>query len=209
MYCRLIRFQGKPEKTDEGLKLWSGTVLPALKKQHGFSGVTFLGDRETGVGLSVTYWETEQAMKEAREHGRPEGNKALEMSSGSIVEEDECEVAVLERFEPAPAGSWVRLNSVTTQAAHIADATAIFKARVVPATEKQPGARTAYSFINRQTGRTFTGTTWDTQKHLKDSAEIAAGMREEAIKKFGLQNAKVETFEILFTEILAPAATRL
>ncbi len=208
MYCRVIRLKGNPDKADEGFKLWTSGVLPALKKQHAFGGATFLGNRETGEAFSVTYWETEKAMKEARENVRPEGLKVLGMTGGSIVEEDECEVAVLERFKPAKAGARVRVTSATTEAAHVAEAISFFKTKVVPAVEKQPGVRTAYCFVNRQTGRTFTGAIWDTQKDLQNSAALAAGLREEAVKKFGLQGAKVETFEVLFTEILAPAATR-
>jgi heme-degrading monooxygenase HmoA len=205
MYCRVVRFKGTPDKADETLKLWTSGVLPALKKQHGFAGTTLLGNRQTGDAYSVSYWETEKAMK-AREHVRPEALKALGIT-GNIVEEDDCEVAVLERFKPAKVGAWLRLNSFTTEAAHIAEAISFFKTKVVPATEKQSGARTAYCFVNRQTGRTFSGSIWDTQKDLQNSAALAAGLRDEATKKFALKGPKVETFEILFTEILAPAAT--
>jgi heme-degrading monooxygenase HmoA len=207
MHCRVIRLKGTPDKADEARKLWTSGVLPALKKQHGFAGATLLGNRQTGDAYTVTYWETEKAMKEAREHVRPEALKALGMTGGSIVEDDECEVAVLERFKPAKVGAWLRLNSFTTEAAHIAEAISFFKTKVVPTTEKQSGARTAFCFVNRQTGRTFSGSTWDTQKDLQNSAALATGLRDEATKKFALKGPKVETFEILFTEILAPAAT--
>ena len=207
MHVRVIRLMGKPDKTDEGLKLWTSGVVPALKKQHGFVGATFVGNRQTGGGLSVTYWETEKAMKEAREHVRPEGIKVLGMTGGSIVEEDECEVAVLERFKPAKAGAFIRLTSATTEPAHLAEAISFFKTKVVPSTENQPGVRTAFCYVNRQTGRTFIGSAWDSEKDLQNSAATATGLRDEAIKSFALKDAKVETFEVLFTEILAPAAT--
>ena len=207
MHCRVIRLKGTPDKADEALKLWTSGVLPALKKQHGFAGATLLGNRQTGDAYTVTYWETEKAMKEAREHVRPEAVKALGITGGNIVEEDDCEVAVLERFKPAKVGAWLRLSSATTEAAHVSEAISFFKTKIVPTIEKQPGARTAFSFVNRQTGRTFTGSAWDTEKDLQNSAAVAAGVRDEATKKFALQGAKVETFEILFTEILTPAAT--
>jgi heme-degrading monooxygenase HmoA len=207
MHCRVIRLKGTPDKADEALKLWTSGVLPALKKQHGFAGATLLGNRQTGDAYTVTYWETEKAMKEAREHVRPEALKALGITGGNIVEEDDCEVAVLERFKPAKVGAWLRLNSATTEAAHVSEAISFFKTKIVPTIEKQSGARTAFSFVNRQTGRTFTGSAWDTEKDLQNSAAVAAGVRDEATKKFALQGAKVETFQILFTEVLTPAAT--
>jgi len=207
MYCRVVRLKGTPDKADEALKLWTSGVLPALKKQHGFAGTTLLGNRQTGDAYTVSYWETEKAMKEAREQVRPEALKALGMTGGNIVEEDDCEVAVLERFKPAKVGAWIRLNSITTEAANVAEAISFFKAKIVPTLEKQPGVRTAFSFVNRQTGRTFTGSTWDTEKDLQNSAAVIGGLREEATKKFAIKGSKVETFEVLFTEILAPATT--
>jgi len=207
MYVRVIRLKGTPEKADEALKHWTSGVLPAVKKQKGFAGVTVLGNRQTGDGYSVSYWETEKAMKEAREHVMPEGLKALGMTGGSIVEEDECEVAVLERFKPAKAGAFIRLTSGTFPAANVAEAISFFKTNVVPTAKNQPGVRTAFAFVNRQTGRTFSGSGWDSQKDLENSAATATGLRDEAIKKFSAKGAKVENFEVLFTEILVPAAT--
>src|ERR1700674_530625 len=89
-YARALRLKGDPSKVEESIKLFTQNTLPLLKKQKGFTGVTLLGNRKTGDGLSVTYWETEATMKEARGQVRPEALKVLEKTGGSIVEENEC-----------------------------------------------------------------------------------------------------------------------
>jgi len=206
-YARVIRLKGDPSKIDEAVRLWTTEILPLIKKQPGLTGVTLLGNRKTGDGLSVSYWESEAAMKQARSQVRPEGQKTLAKTGGSIVEEDECEIAVLERFKPPMAGVYARVTTVQGDPAHASEAISNFKENVVPMVEKQAGARTAYFFVNRQSGKVFAGQIWDTEHDLQKADESISPLRTEAIKKFGGRDAKIEAFEILFTEILTPVAS--
>ncbi|HEV2014217.1 MAG TPA: hypothetical protein VGR77_10085 [Candidatus Dormibacteraeota bacterium] len=203
-YTRVVRLKGDPNKVDEAIKLWTQDILPLLKKQKGFTGATLLGNRKTGDGLSVSYWETESTMKDARGQVRPEALKVLGKTGGSIVEDDECEVALLERFKPPMAGAWARVTTVQGDPAHVSDAISNFKETIVPTIAKQAGARTAYFFVNRQSGKVFAGSIWDTEHDLQKAEASIGNLRTEAIKKFGGRDAKIEAFEIYFTEILAP-----
>jgi heme-degrading monooxygenase HmoA len=205
-YTRAIRLKGDPNKVDEAIKLWTQDILPLMKKQKGFTGVTLLGNRKTGDALSVSYWETETTMKDARGQTRPEALRVLGKTGGSIVEENECEVALLERFKPPMAGAWARVTTVYGDPAHSSDAVSNFKENIVPAIAKQTGARTAYFFVNRQSGKTFAGSIWDTEHDLQTSETSIGTLRADAVKKFGGRDARTEAFEIYFTEILTPVA---
>ena len=143
-------------------------------------------------------------MKDARAQVRPEALKMLSKVGGSIVDDDECEVALLERFKPPMAGACARVTTVQGDPAHAADAISNFKENIVPAIQKQPGARTAYFFVNRQSGKTFAGSIWDTEHDLQKSETAIGTLRADAIKKFGGRDAKSEAFEIYFTEIRTP-----
>lgn len=206
-YARVIRLKGDPSKIDEAVRLWTTETLPLIKKQPGFTGVTVLGNRKTGDGLTVAYWESEAAMKQARGQVRPEALKVMEKTGGSIVEEDECEVAVLERFKPPMAGVYARVTTVHGDPAHASEAISNFKENIVPMVEKQAGVRSAYFFVNRQSGKVFAGQIWDTEHDLQQADASISPLRTEAIKKFGGHDAKIEAFEILFTEILTPVAS--
>ena len=205
-YARVVRLKGDPSKIDEAVRLWTTNILPLIKKQPGFAGATLLGNRKTGDGLSVSYWESEAAMKQARPQVRPEALATLGKTGGSIVEEDECEIAVLERFKPPMAGVYARLTTVQGDPAHASEAVSNFKENIVPMVEKQAGARTAYFFVNRQSGKVFAGSIWDTEHDLQQADASISPLRTEAIKKFGGHDAKIEAFEIYFTEILTPVA---
>lgn len=206
-YCRVVRLKGDPNRVDEAIRLWRQEILPMLKMQKGFGGATLVGNRETGDGLSVSYWESEATMKEARGHVRPEALKVLSKTGGSIVDDDECEVASLERFKEPKSGVWARVTTVQGDPAHVSEAISNFKEKIVPSIQKQSGVRTALFFVNRQTGKTLAGSVWDTAQDLQKSEAMISGLRAEAIDKFGGRNARTEVFEIYFTEILAPATS--
>jgi heme-degrading monooxygenase HmoA len=206
-YGRVVRLKGDPSKINEAVRLWTQDILPLLKKQPGFTGATLIGNRKTGNGLSVSYWESESAMKQARGQVRPEALKVMGQTGGSIVEEDECEVALLERIKPAKAGVWARITTVHGDPAHISEALSNFKEKIVPVIQKQSGARTALFFVNRQTGKTFGGSVWDTEQDLQNSEASIASLRAETIKKFGGKDAVTEVFEVYYTEILTPVAS--
>ena len=208
MFRRVVRLEGDANKTDEALKLWTESVLPLIKKQKGYAGVSMLRNRTTGDGVSVTYWETEQAMKESRGNIRPEAQRIMASTGGSIVEENDCEVAVMERFQPPKANVWVRLTTIEGDPSKIDKGIADYKSSVVPTVQKQRGARAAILLVDRQAGKSFSGTLWDTEKDLQNSEAAVSGLRKEIADKVGAKGPRVEAFEIAFTEILTPVARR-
>lgn len=207
-YCRVVRTRNEPGKVDDSISAWTQDVLPVLKKQKGFAGATLTGNRKTGDGLTITFWLSEAEMKLARGQVRPEALKMLERLGGSIVEDDECEVALLERFQSPKSHVFVRITTVHGDPAQLDKSISNFTEKIVPTIRKQSGARTALFFVNRQTGKTFAGSVWDTEQDLQKSEAAIRELRADAVKNFGGRDPKTEAFEIYFTEILTPASVR-
>jgi heme-degrading monooxygenase HmoA len=69
MYSRTVTLQVQPGKTDEAVRIYRDSVIPAAKKQHGFKGAMLLTDSTTGKGYSITEWETEADMKAGETSG--------------------------------------------------------------------------------------------------------------------------------------------
>lgn len=203
-HARVVRLKAEPTNTDQAVTQWTSGIFPLLKKQEGFRGATLAGNRKTGDALSVSYWESELAMKNARTQVRPQAEAILAKTGGRIVEDDECEVMVQERIQPPKAGVFVRVTTVEADPAKTAEGIAHFKEKIVPAIRAQSGARTALLLVNRKSGRTFSASGWDTEKDLKASEAAVTALRDEAIRKFGGKGGKVEAFEVYFTEILMP-----
>jgi len=208
MFSRVVRLKGDANRTDEALKLWKESVLPLIKKQKGYAGVSMLTNRKTGDGFSVSYWETEQAMKESRPNIRPEAQQTMASVGAAIVDENECEVAVMERFQAPKANVWARVTTIESDPSKADQGIADYKSSVVPAVQKQPGARAAVLLVDRKAGRSFSGTLWDTEKDVQNSEAAIGGLRKEIAEKIGAKSPKVEVFEVAFTEILAPTAVR-
>jgi len=59
-FARLTITQAKTESLDEMVKLYSESVVPAAKSQKGYLGIMLLTNRETGKGLSIALWESEE-----------------------------------------------------------------------------------------------------------------------------------------------------
>jgi heme-degrading monooxygenase HmoA len=203
-HARVVRLKAEPAKTDQTIRQWTSEIYPLLKKQEGFRGVALVGNRQTGDALSVTYWESEEAMRNARGRVRPQAEKILSQTGGKIVDDDECEIAVQERIQPPKAGVFVRVTTVEADPAKVADGIAYFKEKVVPVIRAQAGARTALLLINRKSGRTFAASGYNTEQDLRKSEPAITALRDEAIKKFGGKSGKVDVFEVYFTEILTP-----
>jgi hypothetical protein len=63
MHARVTRFEGSPDKVDEGITFIKETVIPGAKQITGFKGGYWLVDRQAGKGFSVTFFESESALK--------------------------------------------------------------------------------------------------------------------------------------------------
>jgi heme-degrading monooxygenase HmoA len=205
-HARLVRLKNDPANTDAAIKRWTNEIFPLIKKQDGFRGVSLVGNRKTGDGFAVTYWDSERAMQNARTQVRPQAETFLKSTGGKIVDDDECEVVVQERIQPAKAGVLIRVTTIEADPAKAAEGIAHYKEKVVPVIRAQAGARGALLFVNRKSGRSFSATAWDTEKDLQNSEAAVSALRDEAIKKIGGKSGKVEAFEVYFTEILMPAA---
>jgi heme-degrading monooxygenase HmoA len=60
MYVNVAKGRLQPDKTEEAIELWRNTLLPELRQHEGFRGLLVMGERQTGEGLSITLWETEE-----------------------------------------------------------------------------------------------------------------------------------------------------
>lgn len=68
MHARVVDLRVRPMDTKEVVRIYRDSVMPAAREQPGFKGALLLTD-STGIGLSITLWETE----EDREAGEASG----------------------------------------------------------------------------------------------------------------------------------------
>jgi heme-degrading monooxygenase HmoA len=62
MFARMLRSRLKIDKIDEAVRTFREGVLPLCREQKGFMGGYFMSDPKTGECVTITLWESREAM---------------------------------------------------------------------------------------------------------------------------------------------------
>ena len=60
MFARLTTVYVKPDRVDKAIEIFNESIIPAAREQEGYQGADVLVDRESGKGVVITFWETEE-----------------------------------------------------------------------------------------------------------------------------------------------------
>ena len=96
MFARVSTYEGPPEQMGEGINHARQHILPAVRNIEGFSGVLFLADRESGKALSITLWESEQALRNSEEEAGRLRRESAEAGGETIAAVERYEVPIFE-----------------------------------------------------------------------------------------------------------------
>ena len=66
MYARATTYRGSPEDVQAAIEHYQEGI-PSIREFSGNRGTFLLVDRPAGVGIGVTLWESEEAMRASRE----------------------------------------------------------------------------------------------------------------------------------------------
>ncbi len=92
MYARVTISETSPDKVDLAIKTINETVIPTAKKIPGLKGGYWLGDRVTGKGVTITLFESEEALKNSEEVGKQIRSEAAKTIGLTIQSIDRYEV---------------------------------------------------------------------------------------------------------------------
>jgi heme-degrading monooxygenase HmoA len=85
MVARVSRIEVSPDKLEAALAEFRDVTLASFQAADGFDGVTLLVDREAGVVLGTTFWESEDHMTRAEAVGEEARKRAAE-TGGATAE---------------------------------------------------------------------------------------------------------------------------
>jgi heme-degrading monooxygenase HmoA len=94
MHARLSTLQLDPSRIDDAIRGLEERDVGELEKQEGFKGLTLLVDRQSGKAVGVSFWESEDAMRNSEETGEATRARAAEAGGGAAEAQGE-------RFEGA------------------------------------------------------------------------------------------------------------
>src|SRR5689334_15296177 len=96
MYARSTTIHGSPANVDAGVAFITNEVGPMIETIEGCRGLSLLVDRETGLCIATSSWESEDAMRASDSRLRPSRERGSEILDGSI-DMMEWEIAVMHR----------------------------------------------------------------------------------------------------------------
>jgi heme-degrading monooxygenase HmoA len=96
VYARVSTLDVSPEQIDEGLRYLREEVLPPGKQDPGFKGLIALTNRNSGKALSITLWESEEAMRVTEQDANHLRSAWAETSGQQIVSVERYEVGLFE-----------------------------------------------------------------------------------------------------------------
>ncbi len=94
MFARVSTYQGDPGQIDQGLAYDLENILPKVNQIDGFEGLYYLVDRESGKALSMTLWESEEAMRASEEEANRLRTESAESASATVENVQRYEVAI-------------------------------------------------------------------------------------------------------------------
>lgn len=91
MHARVSTYQGgDPDKIVEGFK----SVIPQLEAMDGFSHALFLVDPQSGDAMTITVWDTEEALNAGAAQASKLRQQGTQPSGASIGSVDHYQVAM-------------------------------------------------------------------------------------------------------------------
>lgn len=207
MYLRATRVQSPPDKVKESIQNFESNILKRVRSAPGNLGAVLLVNRQTGEGMGVTYWESAKALGASEQVGIDVRSQSAKNVPGSqIVNVERSEVMIMDRAAPPTTGSFTRLVSGSGDPEKLEAGISLARTKALPIFKALKGYRAMIASIDRQTGRAFLVSVWDTKSDLDASESKIAATRAEFAKTVGIspETMKVEVFESAAVE-MSPA----
>jgi heme-degrading monooxygenase HmoA len=83
MHARVSTLQMDPSQIDAAVGGLESRDLPEIEQMDGFKGLTLMADRESGKAVVVSFWESEDAMRESEEQVKDARQRAADAGGAS------------------------------------------------------------------------------------------------------------------------------
>lgn len=197
MFVRTIYAVGDPAKVDTVIKELSGEFRSLTAQQPGFRGMGVFCDRDLGKVLTGSWWEGEQAMRDADE---ALGQRCAELfhrfEAGTAI--DRYEVVASARPREMAAGACMRLTRLEFDPMDADLVAETMRGFALDRLTAIPGVMGVAMFMDRPSGRATASVLYEDRAALARSRTAQAAVREEATGKAHLTVRGVEEFDVVF-----------
>jgi len=201
MYARVASFEGRDSSlTDELIQRAREQGPASVPGAKGFIG---LMDRERGTSVSITFFDSEEAIRDSEQAFEDMARQFPEKMRGRRASVDAYEVTVFEGdVERAKAA---RVSSFDGSPDRIDESVGKIREETLPKLRQVKGNVGLIGLADRNSGRVVGITFWESGDALSQSEEAANRLREQAAEGGGQRVAGVDRYEVAIAQQLSEA----
>jgi heme-degrading monooxygenase HmoA len=182
---------------DGGIEYMKNEVIPGLRQQKGYRGLSISGDRASGVVNILAQWETQADMDASESTIDKARQEAVNVIGGKFTVE-RYEQLVSEVQAPGPSvGSKLHIREINMDPAKVDENLEFFKQVIVPEFKSSTGFLALRNLMNRTTGEGRVGTIWADEASLQAQLAQTEQRRARAAER-GVQFGRDRLAEVLF-----------
>jgi len=201
MYARIAAFENPDMSRVPELLATVRERISAGQDISSARRVFTLVDRDAGELLGITFFDSEEAIRQAEPAFERLGEEIPEELRGKRASVEIYEVAIDDVADGAKAA---RVSSLEGPVDKIDEGLEFIKEQILPMAGDMTGWRGVVGLVDRSTGRTKTITFWDGIESLQASEERANELRSEAAAALAERITGVSRYEVVLSEVLSP-----
>jgi len=204
VYARSTTVQAQPLSVEIGIAHIRDVVMPSLQELDGFVGLSLLVDRQSGLCIATSSWESLQTMRASAERVAPIRDRAGLMFDGSVNVE-EWDIALLHRDHRSHQGACVRATWLKVVPGQVNRATDFYRMFVLPEMEGLDGFSSASLMIDHPAcRRAVSCTTFDSMDAMARNRDDATELRGRRVRDLGAEVIDVAEFELAIAHLRVP-----
>jgi len=171
------------EDIDAGVAHLRDNVIPELRGQKGFRGLTASGNRSTAEVGILGLWDTLEDLDASESVVSKLRQEAMKAFGGEIS------VAIMEQVVAevvAPqdlVGHPLRIVQVKMDPANVDEQVAFFRSNILPELKATAGFLAVRNLIDRSTGQGAVGSIWEDETSMQASEATAEERRQRALER--------------------------
>jgi heme-degrading monooxygenase HmoA len=198
MYARVASFEGRdPSLTDELIEKVRQVGPSTVPGSRGFLG---LFDRERGTSLGITFFDSEQAIRDSEQAFEDMAQDFPPEMRGRRTSVETYEVTLQEGDESARAA---RVSSLEGPPDRIDESVRQGREEILPRAREVAGWKGVITLADRNSGRIKLITLWESADALRASEEQADQLRAQTAEAGGQRIVSVDRYEVAIAEELS------
>ena len=196
MYARSTTIVAQPDHIDAGIAFINDEVMEMMTAIDGCMGLSLLVDRGSGRCIATTSWESAEMMHASNEQLQPVRQRMLETVSGTGLDVQEWEIALLHRDHESPAGACARVTWARPREGQLDAAVEAYKTIVMPLLEETDGFCSSSMIIDRGTGMLCGTASFESMAAVEATRDFAAAQRAKMAARTGIEFVDVMECEL-------------